>query len=62
MSYEKTLQDLLQQLVAGKADHDQKIQQSNTKIEEMLEALKAPAADAVHGPRLPAAAPGGLLP
>ena len=46
MSYEETLKNLLQQLVDGKAEHDQKILQSNTKIEEMLDALKAPAVDA----------------
>ena len=43
---EETLKALLQKLVDGKADHDNKIQQSNSKIEELLEAMKAPAADA----------------
>ena len=43
---EETLKALLQKLVDGKADHDNKIQQSNSKIEELLEAMKAPAVDA----------------
>ena len=43
--FEETLKNLLEQLVNGKAEHDNKILQSSTKIEELLTALKAPAVD-----------------
>ena len=42
--FEVTLKNLLEQLVQGKAEHDDKILRSSTKIEELLGALK-PEAD-----------------
>ena len=38
------LKDLLTQLVTAKHDHDTKLQQTNTKIEDLLQAIKAPPA------------------
>ena len=41
---EGALKDLLNQLVTAKHDHDTKLQQTNTKIEDLLQAIKAPPA------------------
>ena len=37
------LKELLSQLVEAKVDNDTKLQQANTKIEELLQAIKSPA-------------------